>query len=88
MMVVYEVYYYYYATLTEPGRVTSASAHAYVIILRLGLLLVHTHNIINHSLGLPAADILPSPFEIDVEEDPVVDVCRRNDRRGRSPVLA
>lgn len=41
----------------------------------------------NHSLGLSALDPLPSPFEIDVEEDPVVDVCRRSERRDRSPVL-
>lgn len=39
------------------------------------------------SLGLSALDPLPSAFEIDVEEDPVVDVCRRNDRRDRSLVL-
>ena len=34
-----------------------------------------------HSLGLSSA------FEIDVEDDPVVDVCRRNDLRDRSLVL-
>lgn len=41
----------------------------------------------NHSLGLSALDPLPSEFEIEVEEDPVVDVCRRSERRDRSPVL-
>jgi hypothetical protein len=40
-----------------------------------------------HSLGLSAADVLPSTFEIDVEDDPVVDVCRRNDLRDRSLAL-
>ena len=40
-----------------------------------------------HSFGLPGADPLPSAFVIDVEDDPVVDVCRRKDLRGRSPVL-
>ena len=40
-----------------------------------------------HSLGLSAADSLPSAFETDVDDDPVIDVCRRNDLRGRSPVL-
>jgi len=40
-----------------------------------------------HSFGLSAADPLPSAFVMDVEDDPVVDVCRRNDLRGRSPGL-
>jgi hypothetical protein len=48
---------------------------------------VHVIIIRNHSLGLSALDPLPSPFEIEVEEDPVVDVCRRSERRDRSPVL-
>ena len=48
---------------------------------------VHIIIIRNHSLGLSALDPLPSAFEIDVEEEPVVDVCRRSDRRDRSPVF-
>jgi len=45
---------------------------------------VHVIIIRNHSLGLSALD---PAFEIDVEEDPVVDVCRRSERRDRSPAL-
>jgi hypothetical protein len=53
----------------------------------LGSNKVHVIIIKNHSLGLSALDPLPSALEIDVEEDPVVDVCRRSERRDRSPVL-
>ena len=58
------------------------------VIIRIGSSnKVHVIIIKNHSLGLSALDPLPSPLEIEVEEDPVVDVCRRSERRDRSPVL-
>jgi hypothetical protein len=41
----------------------------------------------NYSIGLSPVEPRPSTFEIDVEDDPVVDVCRRSDRRGRSLVF-
>ena len=77
------------ALSARAGRVSSASADAskeripYVIIRSNKVHVIIT----NHSLGLSALDPLPSALEIDVEEDPVVDVCRRSERRDRSPVL-
>lgn len=65
----------------------AARRFPYVIIRIEGSNKVHVIIIRNHSLGLSALDPLPSAFEIDVEEDPVVDVCRRSERRDRSPVL-
>ena len=75
-----------------PGHPGSAR-YVYVIIPTLINVLLYStrrnkypcHRI--YSFGLSAADPLPSAFVMDVEDDPVVDVCRRNDLRGRSPVL-
>jgi hypothetical protein len=68
-------------------RLMQARRFPYVSIRIDGSNKVHVIIIRNHSLGLSALDPLPSAFEIDVEEDPVVDVCRRSERRDRSPVL-
>lgn len=68
-------------------RLMQARRIPYVIIRIGGSNKVQVIIIKNHSPGLSALEPLPSPLEIDVEEDPVVDVCRRSERRDRSPVF-
>jgi len=75
------------SALNGSGRVSSAYGDSLCNHSYWGSNKVHVIIIRNHSLGLSALDPLPSALEIEVEEDPVVDVCRRSERRDRSPVL-